>query len=171
MGPLALAGIDLAASTLNRLLMPKPDLFNPEQYKSDILPDINKMRFQAGRDIQKSILPQQAGIMQFGSARRLPPGAILSALQGLGSKAAEATSEIEPRLEETRRSGILDYLNMLGGYKNQMAGMTADRFNFTGEIGSLTQAMILSNAGLLPGGNQKILPDQPGNNIGMNFAG
>ena len=156
MGPLAIAGIGLGVSALNKLLSPnaRTGMVDPRGYKDDIMPNIGAIRQGARQGIQQQIMPMQSQIRQYGAANRLPAGAVLSSLSGLGYQAGAGLAQIEPQLAQLKQSSMLDYLDMLNQYETAKEGARREnigKYNMTPEIGSLTQLLMLSKAGLLGG--------------------
>ena len=160
MGPLAIAGIGLGTSLLNKLLAPgaRPGMVDPRAYRSDIVPNLSVIRQGARRGVSQQIMPMQAQIRQYGAANRLPAGAVLSSLSGLGYQAGRGLAQIEPELAMLKSQGMMNYLDYLNQFEAAKEGARREnigRFNLTPEIGSLTQLLMLHSAGLLGGNNSQ----------------
>lgn len=161
---LALQGINTAANVGNKLLgiggSREPAAVDPAKYFDKIVPSrgaLGAMRHQAMINAQDATRGTEARIRQMSSAGRLPAGATFSALSELGRKRAQGVASIEPQLAEHQRRGWLDYIDLKNRY--QQAKVAADernrgRYDLSGDVGNLTQALFLYKSGLLGNGPQ-----------------
>lgn len=112
--------------------------------------DLGMMRGQNLRNIQGLNMKNISEINKVGAARRLPSGAIMSAIKGAGYEAARGASEIEPRL----RMAQIESLRPLEMMKAQlkMQNQASDNAFFGQGFGDIFKTILLWKAGLLGGG-------------------
>jgi len=140
--------------------------FDPSQYKDEMTlddSDLSMLRNQNLRNVQDVNMKNVSEIKKAGAARRLPSGALLSALKGSSYEAGRGASNIEPQLKQAQIGSFANYLNMMQPYEmakaNLRAGNAADSSDFFGQgFGDMAKTMLLWKAGLL-GGSAKNTAD------------
>ena len=156
MGILTTMGASLGGSALNKALNA---LFirgyQPEKHKDDYLmgPREEGMLRQIGRrGVSEQAASGLGAFKQYASANRLPVGAVQAGLSGIAGEAAEKSLGFEGDLTREKQRRKEHYLGALEASQNRRQDRLTEGFNFTGEIGSLTRAMLLYKAGLLGSG-------------------
>jgi len=176
-------GLTAGGGLLRRFLNKQDDLQfanEPAKYKDDLVlddSDVSGLRGAMKRAAGEANLAQVGGIKQAGAAKRLPSGAILSALAGSSQKAAQGVAQIEPQLEQMKTNSLKDFLRMQQPYdmaraqnklnQQQSSNMfNQEMFGNLGKIAILWRAGFFDNdtlsaAGIDPGMLQNVLKGAP----------
>ena len=84
--------------------------------------DIRDLRQMSLRDIASVNMKGLADIKQLGAAKRMPTGAITSAIQGQGERTAGAVAKVGPSLKLAQKDSRRSFLNSMLPYLNLQAG-------------------------------------------------
>lgn len=128
--------------------------------------DLGMLRSQGLRNISQVNARNLAEINKVGAARRLPSGALASALAGAGYNAARGAAELEPQLKRLQTQINQPYDLMRA--KLKIANQQQDNEFFQSGLGNIFKTILLWRAGLLDdaGGLESIgiqaAPDREG---------
>jgi len=163
--PLAMQGLGMLGKNLFNKNVNPGDLFggvDPSQYKDEMTLDNNELgmlRSQNLRNVQDLNTKNVSEIQKLGAARRLPSGAIMSAIKGAGYETAKGASSIEPQLKQAQINSYGNYLQMLQPYQMaqanaRMQNQASDNAFFGQGFGDIFKTVLLWKAGLLGGGGK-----------------
>ncbi|MBC8459769.1 MAG: hypothetical protein H8D67_17395 [Deltaproteobacteria bacterium] len=128
--------------------------------------DIGMMRGQNLRNVQDINTKNISEIKKTGAARRLPSGAIMSAVKGAGYETARGASEIEPKLRTAQIESLRPLEMMRANLKVQ--NQAADNAFFGQGFGDIFKTILLWKAGLLGGGDKGYPGSHEGFGMGLN---
>ena len=157
---------------------------DPKGYGGQIdIPDLNKMkgdltlgdkdirdlRQMSLRDIASINMKQMADIKQMGAAKRMPSGAITSAIQGTAERTAKGVSRIGPELKLAQIASNRNFFNTMLPYQRLRSEQaSASAYQDQASLGGLAKIATLWQAGLLNfGGGPQQGQSLQGNNPGL----
>jgi len=157
---LALTGGGMLAK---KYLSPKPEMnfgITPEAYKDQLTlsdADLGTMRSQNLQNISMLNTKNVSDIKQVGAARRMPSGAITSAIAGSSQNLARGASSIEPQLKQAQMQSYGNYMNLLQPYimakaNTEMQGEQQGGQFLSEGFGSMAKMLLLSKAGFFDEG-------------------
>lgn len=152
--PIAMmAGSYLLNNKLNNKLNPKYQFTKPEKEEVVLTDkDINREMMGLLSDLGMMQTQQIANIKQAGAAKRLPEGAILSAIAGTSERTARGAAKALPQLKRLQKQSYADYYRLLnmaeqGEAQLQMMQNQAQQSALGGLFGGLGSVLSLWQMG------------------------
>lgn len=131
----------------------KTDIPDLNKVKGDLTlsdKDVKGLREMSLRDIAGANMKQLADIKQVGASRRLPTGAITSAIHGTAEKTAEGVSRIGPEFKLAQIASKRSFYNTMLPYQRMNIDQNiGSAYQDQSSFGGLAKIAMLWQAGLL----------------------